>query len=103
MVLDGLALVDRVQVADVYHSLTAGLGGLIGSIAKVLNGKPFIVSELGQYMRERTIELARYKIPETAQRQIIRLSETMLRTSYKYADLIEPVSSSYIPPELELG
>jgi len=103
MVLDGLALVDRVQVADVYHSLTAGLGGLVGSIAKVLHGKPLIVSELGQYMRERTIELARYKIPETAQRQIIRLSETMLRTSYKYADLIVPVSSSYIPPELELG
>jgi glycosyltransferase involved in cell wall biosynthesis len=103
MVLDGLALVDRVPVADVYHSLTAGLGGLIGSIAKVLHGKPFIVSELGQYMRERAIELARYKMPETAQRQIIRLSETMLRTSYKYADLIVPVSSSYIPPELELG
>ena len=103
MVLDGLALVDRVQVADVYHSLTAGLGGLVGSIAKVLHGKPLIVSELGQYMRERAIELARYKIPETAQRQIIRLSETMLRTSYKYADLIVPVSSSYIPPELELG
>jgi len=103
MVLDGFALVDRVQVADIYHSLTAGLGGLIGSIAKVLHGKPFIVSELGQYMRERTIELARYKIPETARRQIIRLSETMLKTSYKYADLIVPVSSSYIPPELELG
>jgi glycosyltransferase involved in cell wall biosynthesis len=103
MLLDGLALVDRVPVADVYHSLTAGLGGVIGSVAKVLHGKPLIVSELGQYMRERTIELARYKIPETAQRQIIRLSETMLRTSYKYADLIVPVSSSYIPPELELG
>ncbi len=103
MVLDGFALVDKVQVADIYHSLTAGLGGLIGSLAKALNGKPLIVSELGQYMRERTIELARYKIPESAQRQIIRLSETMLRTSYKYADLIVPVSSSYIPPELELG
>jgi len=103
MLLDGLALVDRVPVADVYHSLTAGFGGLIGSVAKVLHGKPFIISELGQYMRERTIELSRYKIPETAQHQIIRLTETMLRTAYKYTDLIVPVSGSYIPPELELG
>jgi len=103
MLLDSLALVDKVPAADIYHSLTGGLGGLIGSMAKVLHGKPLLVAELGQYIRERTIELSRYEIRESFQRQIIKFSETMLRTSYKYADLILPVSSSYVASELELG
>jgi polysaccharide biosynthesis protein PelF len=103
MLLDGLNLVDELPPADIYHSLTSGLGGLVGSMAKVLRGRPLVVSELGQYMRERAIELSRCNIREESQRQIIKFSETMLRTSYKYADLIVPVSKSYVPPEVELG
>jgi glycosyltransferase involved in cell wall biosynthesis len=103
MLLDGLALVDKVPVADVYHSLAPGLGGLVGSMAKVLHRRPLVLSELGQYMRERAIELSRSGIPEAAQRQIVKLSETLLRTSFKYADSIQPCSSSYIAQELELG
>jgi len=103
MLLDGLNLVNELPMADIYHSLTSGLGGLVGSMAKVQHGRPLVVSELGQYMRERAIELSRCEIREESQRQIIKFAETMLRTSYKYADLIVPVSKSYVPPEVELG
>lgn len=103
LLLDDLALVDEVPTADVYHCLTGGLGGLVGSMAKVLHGKPLVLAELGQYIRERKIELSRLGIRESVQGQIINFSETMLRTSYKYADLILPVCSSYVASELELG
>jgi glycosyltransferase involved in cell wall biosynthesis len=103
LLLDDLALVDEVPTADIYHCLTGGLGGLVGSMAKVLHGKPLVLAELGQYIRERKIELSRLGIRESVQGQIINFSETMLRTSYKYADLILPVSSSYVASELELG
>jgi glycosyltransferase involved in cell wall biosynthesis len=103
MLLDGLNLASKLPAADIYHSLTSGVGGLVGSMAKVLRGRPLVVSELGQYMRERAIEVSRHKIGEESQRQIIKFSETMLRTSFKYADLIVPVSKSYVSPELELG
>jgi glycosyltransferase involved in cell wall biosynthesis len=103
MLLDGINLVYELPPADIYHSLTSGLGGLVGSMAKVMRGRPLVVSELGQYMRERAIELSRCNIREESQRQIIKFSETMLRTSYTYADLIVPVSKSYVPPEVELG
>jgi glycosyltransferase involved in cell wall biosynthesis len=103
MLLDGLNLVDELPAADIYHSLTSGLGGLVGAMAKVLHARPLVISELGQYMRERRIELLRCNVKEESQQQIIRFSETMLRTSYQYADLIAPVSKSYVATEIELG
>lgn len=43
--------------ADIYHSAVAGYGGLLGSVAKLVCEKPFILSEHGLYPREREEEL----------------------------------------------
>ena len=103
MLINALTLAEQLPKADVYHSLTSGLGGLLGSIAKIRNGSHLVVAELGQYLRERAIDLSRYKVREAEAQQIMKFSKTMLKTSFEYADLIVPVSKSYIAPELELG
>ncbi len=43
--------------ADLYHSASTGYAGVIGSLAKQLHGKPFIVTEHGIYSREREEEI----------------------------------------------
>lgn len=43
--------------ADVYHSAVAGYGGLLGAMAVIRTGKPFILTEHGIYPREREEEL----------------------------------------------
>jgi len=103
MLLDSLALVHQLPKADVYHSLTSGLGGLIGSMAKVVYGSPSVVAEHGLYLKERNIELSRLNISATARQQVISGYKAMVRTSYKYADLLVPICRSHAAFELELG
>jgi polysaccharide biosynthesis protein PelF len=43
--------------ADLYHSVSTGYAGVIGSLAKHLYGKPFVVTEHGIYSREREEEI----------------------------------------------
>lgn len=43
--------------ADIYHSVSTGYAGIIGSLAKFLYNKPFILTEHGIYTREREEEL----------------------------------------------
>lgn len=43
--------------ADIYHSVSTGYAGIIGSIAKQIYKKPFIVTEHGIYTREREEEI----------------------------------------------
>lgn len=58
MLLPILYLIEQeIPEADIYHSIVAGYGGVLGSVAKLVKGKPFIVSEHGLYPREREEEL----------------------------------------------
>jgi glycosyltransferase involved in cell wall biosynthesis len=43
--------------AQVYHAVSTGFSGLLGSLAKLRNGSPFLVTEHGLYTREREIEI----------------------------------------------
>ncbi|MFC2149774.1 GT4 family glycosyltransferase PelF [Candidatus Auribacterota bacterium] len=43
--------------AKMYHSISTGYAGVIGSIAKLRTKKPFILTEHGIYSRERKIEI----------------------------------------------
>lgn len=45
--------------ADVYHSVSTGYAGLLGSLATVIKKKPFVLTEHGIYMREREEEVIR--------------------------------------------
>ncbi len=103
MLLDTLALVPQLPKADVYHSLTTGMGGLIGSMAKVLHGSPLVIAEHGLYLKERNIEIARQDISATAKQLVMAGYKTMVRTSYQYANLLVPICRSHADAELELG
>lgn len=43
--------------ADLYHSAVAGYGGMVGAMAAVMTGNPFLLTEHGIYPREREEEL----------------------------------------------
>ena len=43
--------------AHVYHAVSTGYGGLLGSLGKIRTGRPFLVTEHGLYTREREIEI----------------------------------------------
>lgn len=44
--------------ADIYHSPSAGFGGLLVCLKSALDGKPSLITEHGIYVQERSIELA---------------------------------------------
>ena len=46
-------------VANVYHAVSTGYAGVIGSICSHKTGRPLVVTEHGLYHREREMELAR--------------------------------------------
>ena len=50
-------LQQEVPEADLYHSGVTGYGGILGSLAKHITGKPFVLTEHGIYPREREEEL----------------------------------------------
>ena len=75
----------------------------MGSLAKLLHGSPLIVSEHGLYLKERSDELSRSDVPEPEGQQIMRFSESMIRTSYQWADRIVPICNSHTVIERELG
>jgi Domain of unknown function (DUF3492) len=43
--------------ARVYHAVSTGFGGLLGALAKLRTGRPFLLTEHGLYTREREIEI----------------------------------------------
>jgi len=44
--------------AGIYHAVSTGYCGLLGTLAKIRTGRPLIVTEHGIYTREREIEIA---------------------------------------------
>lgn len=52
-------LLSEIPEADLYHCLSTGYAGVIGSMAKYMYKKPLIISEHGIYTREREEEIIR--------------------------------------------
>jgi glycosyltransferase involved in cell wall biosynthesis len=48
-----------VPQVGVYHAVSTGYAGVIGALASLRTGRPFVVTEHGLYHREREMELAR--------------------------------------------
>ncbi len=103
ILLDGIYFARQMPRADIYHSLTVALGGFMGSLAKLLHGSPLIVSEHGLYLNERSDELSKSNISKPERQQIMRFSESLIKTSYEWADQIVPTCHSHTAIERELG
>ncbi|MEK3884255.1 GT4 family glycosyltransferase PelF [Paenibacillus sp. PL2-23] len=52
-----LTIREDIPEADMYHSVSTGYAGVVGSLAKHLYNKPFILTEHGIYSREREEEI----------------------------------------------
>lgn len=58
MILPLLIIIrEDIPQADLYHSMSTGYAGVIGTVAKEIHGKPFLLSEHGIYSREREEEI----------------------------------------------
>ncbi len=103
ILIDSLNSIQTIPKADVYHSLSTGFAGMAASLAKIIYGSPLVITEQGLYLKERLNELSRQHTSTGYVEQIMRFSESIVRTSYKYADKVVPPCDSHIPLELELG
>ncbi|MFH1639258.1 MAG: GT4 family glycosyltransferase PelF, partial [Chloroflexota bacterium] len=103
ILLGTMSFIKEIPRADVYHALSCGMAGFIGSLAKALYGKPLILTEQGLYLVERRNELSRTDMPEASKQQIISFSESLVKTTYKYADRIVPPCYSHVKIEVGLG
>jgi len=103
ILLDSMQFVRDIPKADIYHSLSSGFAGFAGSIAKTVHHSPLVISEQGLYLVERRDELSRQDVSEWYRTQLIRFSESLVKTSYKYADKIVPPCHSHMKIETQLG
>lgn len=101
---DVLGAIDRMPQSDVYHPLSVGYAGLCGSFAKVKYGRPLVITEQGLYLVERAREMAtKADFSLWHKKQIMRFSQSVVKTSYKYADRVVPPSHKHMQAELHLG
>jgi glycosyltransferase involved in cell wall biosynthesis len=101
--LDAVALVRQVPLADVYHALTTGLGGFVGCMAAALHDRPLVISEHGLYLKERDIDLSRQTITAATKRQASNYFRSLVKTSYTQANFLLPICQDYAAKEIALG
>ncbi len=90
--------------ADVYHATVAATVGLLGVVARLEHGTPFLLTEHGVYFRERTISAAADAHLSFFQKQfLVRLAEAVAHVCYAYAGLIAPVCRFNSKWEIRLG
>lgn len=88
--------------AGVYHAVSTGYAGLLGALAKLQTGRPFVLTEHGIYTRERKLEIFRADwiyAPKAVEAKVleegeffkewwIRLFSYLSRLAYAHADEI---------------
>jgi glycosyltransferase involved in cell wall biosynthesis len=103
IMLDSLSFINEIPEADIYHSLSTGFAGFAASMAKVAHKRPMVITEQGLYVVERRNELSRQNVSEWYRKKLIEFTESMVKTSYKYADKIVPPCYSHMAIEKDLG
>ncbi len=105
MVLPELYLLTtRVPEADLYHATATGYSGLLGSLAKWKNSRPFVLTEHGIYTREREEELlrAQWVLPFFRQ-QWIDLFYSFSDCAYRHADCVTALFARASEIQREIG
>ncbi len=105
MVLPVLYLIGlEVPKADVYHSIGAGYGGLLGSLAKWKMNKPLLVTEHGIYAKEREIEILSAKwVGPYFKQQWIDFFNILSKCAYQYAVSVTTLYERAMDLQVELG
>ncbi|MCR5848954.1 MAG: GT4 family glycosyltransferase PelF [Lachnospiraceae bacterium] len=99
-----LIMKTRIPKADVYHCVATGYAGLLGSMAKYLQGCSLIVSEHGIYTREREEELLKASWVAGIYKNIwIEQFRKMSKLAYDRADAVTALYSHAKELQIELG
>ena len=80
---------DDVPQADLYYSVSAGYAGVLGAMAHLRTGKPYVLTEHGIYTREREEEILRTNwVPPQFKDLWINMFYMFTRCAYHYADRV---------------
>lgn len=90
--------------ADVYHAVTTGYAGMIGSYAKWKTGKPLLLTEHGIYSREREEEIIKSSwVPGHFKELWIEYFYTLSSCAYDNSDQVITLFGRNQEIEIELG
>lgn len=79
----------RLPEADVYHAVSTGYAGLLGSKAKVRLGKSFVLTEHGLYHKEREMEIRKAGFIRGYQRDLwTKIYSSLSKIAYQKADMV---------------
>lgn len=97
-------LMQHIPKADMYHSVSTGYAGLLGSYAKHIYKKPFILSEHGIYTREREEEIIRASWVKGYHKDLwINYFNSLSRCAYEHADVVTTLFKTNRELQVELG
>ncbi len=77
--------------ADVVHSSAAAFCGMVGMVAKIEFGTPYILTEHGVYLREQYLAIGRSNMTPFSKRFLIALVKAISRENFYFADELAPV------------
>lgn len=89
--------------ADLVHTTIAGFPGIVGIVASIEHGTPFVVTEHGVWVRERYISISRGPFSDYGKRFLMGLSRYVARVNYRVAGLVSPVTGFNRRWELPYG
>ena len=90
--------------ADLYHSVSGGYAGVLGSLGKTLYHKPFIMTEHGIYTREREEEIIKSDFIKGCFKDIwIQHFHALSRCAYDHADKVVTLFNKNREIQIELG
>lgn len=90
--------------ADVYHALSTGYAGILGSVASYATRKPLLLSEHGIYTREREEDIIRMEQLEGEFKELwIDFFKKISRISYQQAKVVTSLFYVNKTLQIELG
>ncbi len=90
--------------ADLYHAVSTGYAGLLGAMAKVRTGKPFLLTEHGIYAKEREMEIYGSGLVKGYQKKMWnKMFRGLAKIAYDQADQIVALFERNRKAQIELG
>lgn len=99
-----ILLKNKLPEADLYHSVSTGYAGIMGSMAKYAYQKPFVVTEHGIYTRERMEDIIRSDWTQGIYKDIwIEHFYKLSDCAYQYADTVTALFQKARELQIEIG
>lgn len=97
-------LSEEIPEADIYHSVSTGYAGILGSCASYVRNKPFLLSEHGIYTREREEDIIRSQWVEGDYKQNwIDFFFMLSHVAYEKADIVTSLFEMNRMLQIEVG